>query len=46
MDHLPRPLAELASAEPRGRHTHHSAGGARNYKGGVTRGVFRSLQDA
>ena len=45
MDHLPRPLVELASAEPRGRHTCCSAGGVRNYKGGVTRDVFRSLQD-
>ena len=33
MNHLPGPLAEYASAEPRGGHTHHSAGGLRNIQG-------------
>ena len=46
MDHPLRLPAELASAEPGCRHTCPAAGGARNYKGGVTRGIFSSLQDA
>ena len=32
MDHLPRLLAKFASAEPRGRHTCHSAGGPETSK--------------
>ena len=31
-DSLPRLPAEVASAEPRGGHTHHSAGGPRNFQ--------------
>ena len=44
MNHLPRPPAEYASAEPRGGHTCRSAGGARNNQGGTTWDIFRSIQ--
>ena len=46
MDHPPRLLAEFASAEPRGRHTCHSAGGARNFQGRATGAIPGGLQVA
>ena len=46
MDHLLRPPAEFAPAEPRGRHTHRSAGGARNFQGRTTGPIPGGLQVA
>ena len=46
MDCLLRLLAEFASAEPRGRHTHQSAGGARNIQGRTTGAISGGLQIA
>ena len=43
---LPRHLAANAPAEPRGRHTHHSAGLARDQQGGTPQYLLKSLQAA
>ena len=43
---LPRYLAAYAPAEPRGRHTHCSAGWDGDQQGGTPRYLHRSLQAA
>ena len=44
MNCLLGPLAEYASAEPRGRHTHCSAGGTRNIQGGTAGAIPGGLE--
>ena len=46
MDRPLRLMAEFASAEPRGGHTCHSAGGARNVQGRNTGAISGGLQIA
>ena len=43
MSHLLRLLVAYAPAEPRGGHTHHSAGLARDQQGGTPQYLLRGL---